>query len=150
MLRSMFGPWKHSREFRRLMVTELRPLFPLQSLNSIGSVRPPVLAQIRNFSELSPSFNDNTHHSNQSKFETAKQFWKNAHEDDSKESKLVLKYLRKGGAISILVVFASIGLAVYQANSNQDEGKQDILEEMEIQEYMPKLSEDIRYKKTGV
>ncbi|CAK9438679.1 uncharacterized protein LODBEIA_P29030 [Lodderomyces beijingensis] len=129
MLKSLFGLSKHSRAFRRMMILELRPK---------------QVAHIRNFSETRSAMEQQQ----ATKFEAAKRFIKNAHIEESAEANKVLKVMRKAGALSVLVVFASVGYAVFLENFSKPNAA--LVEEMEgEEEYMPQLSQDIRYKQKG-
>ncbi|KAI3403933.2 MIA40 [Candida oxycetoniae] len=93
--------------------------------------------QIRNYSESASSEKQPPPIS---RFEATKHYIKQVHIEGSDEANTVLGYLRRAGALSVLVMFASIGYAVYVEKSN----KPKEIEEIEIEEYMPKLGEDVR------
>ncbi|CAD1809925.1 unnamed protein product [Candida parapsilosis] len=121
ILRSFLARSRHSRAFKMMMIHELKPIMP------------EMRTQTRFYSD--PSIQSH------SRFETTKEFWRKAHIENSKESEKVLKLLRKTGAISILVVFASIGYAAFIEHTHKTE------EEAPEIEYIPNLKEDIRYRK---
>lgn len=123
ILRSLLARSRHSRAFRMMMIHELKPMIP------------EIRTQTRLYSDANAT---NTSHG---RLETTKEFWRKAHIENSKESEKVLKLLRKTGAISILVVFASIAYAAFIEHTNKTE------EEVQGIEYIPNLKEDIRYRK---
>lgn len=106
----------------------------MMMLHELKPVTPEIRTQTRFYSDASTN-------TPQSKFETTKEFWRKAHIENSKESEKVLKLLRKTGAISILVVFASIGYAAYVEHSHKTD------DDVQVIEYIPNLKEDIRYRK---
>lgn len=106
----------------------------MMMIHELKPVTPEIRTQTRFYSDASTN-------TPQSKLETTKEFWRKAHIEDSKESEKVLKLLRKTGAISILVVFASIGYAAYIEHSNKTD------DDVQMIEYIPNLKEDIRYRK---
>ncbi|KAI5966478.1 uncharacterized protein KGF55_000787 [Candida pseudojiufengensis] len=136
MLRAILGISKHSRAFRKMMIQELKPLTP-QSIKINPIIQQ---TQTRSYSEVNAT-NKSTSpiNQNKSKFESSKDYIKKAHIENSKESEQLLKILRKTGAISVVIVFVSIGYAAFSEYS----GKPNEVEEIE---YIPNLSQDIRYK----
>ncbi|KAI5953611.1 hypothetical protein KGF54_002983 [Candida jiufengensis] len=135
MLRSILGISKHSRAFRRMMIQELKPI-TTQSIKSNIILQQTL--QTRSYSEPATT-NQTAAQEEKSKYESSKEYIKKAHIENSKESEQVLRIMRKTGAISVLVVFGSIAYAAfseYQTKPN----------EVEEIEYIPNLSQDIRYK----
>ncbi|KAI5967108.1 GOR1 [Candida theae] len=122
IFKSLLSRSRHSRAFRMMMLHELKP------------VTSEIRTQARFYSDSTPT---------QSKFETTKEFWRKAHIEDSKESEKVLKLLRKTGAISIVVVFASIAYAAIMEHTNKTEEEEDV----RAIEYIPNLKEDIRHRR---
>ncbi|CAX44529.1 conserved hypothetical protein [Candida dubliniensis CD36] len=121
MLRTVLGTSKHSRAFRRAMALELRPL--------------------RSYSVEQPPPQPIT----ETKFAAVKEYMKRVQTEDTHESEKVLKLFRKMGAISIVVVLASIGYAAYDQSYN---GNTQIVEEQQVIK-LPDLTQDIRYQKRG-
>ncbi|KAL6453820.1 GOR1 Glyoxylate reductase 1 [Candida maltosa Xu316] len=111
------GASKHSSAFRRAMVSELRPL--------------------RSYSVEQPSIPKST-----SKLAGTKEYLKKLQTEDTPESENMLKIFRKIGAVSVVVVFASIGIAAYKERA----APTTVITE-EVIDIPMDLSQDIRYQK---